>query len=135
MNVNTTLEAVEGDSGLEGTANDQPIAESSAAIESANADDNNKKLKEQQKSINYVKLNIYEIGCFFQLAQLFIIAKKSGRGIAISTINESSPETSDTFITDFAVGLGSDFVEFGGIISSDYNCKYNRLVSIQKEMK
>ena len=133
MNVNTKLEAVEGDSGLEGT-NDQLAAAEESAVTAVAADDN-KKLSEKQKTINYVKLNIYEIGCYFQLAQLFIIAKKSGRGVTISSINESIPETSDTFITDFVVGLGSDFAELGGLTSSDYNSKYNRLVSIQKEMK
>ena len=99
-------------------------------------DDNMKmqSLEKLDKAINYVKLNVYEIGCFFQLAQLLLVARKSGRGVTMSTINEMFPETCDTFVSDFAVGVGADIVEFGGLLSSDYNCKYTRLISIQKEM-
>jgi enolase len=108
-----------------------------AAVATTNDDDVLKTqfIKKYDKTINYIKLNVYDIGCYFQLAQLLLVAKKSGRGVMMSTVNEFFPETTDTFVSDFAVGLGVDYVEFGGLLSSEYNSKYTRLISIQKEMK
>jgi len=45
-----------------------------------------------------------------------------------------SGETNDTFIADFAVGVGSDYVKFGAPSRGERVAKYNRLSSIEKEL-
>ena len=124
------------ESAVASAGNDQDGISTAHEDNNEATDDNMKKqsLQKLDKPINYVKLNVYEIGCFFQLAQLLLVARKSGRGVTMSTINELFPETCDTFVSDFAVGVGVDYVEFGGLLSSDYSRKYTRLISIQKEM-
>lgn len=45
-----------------------------------------------------------------------------------------SGETTDWFIADFAVGVGSDFVKFGAPARGERVVKYNRLLSIEAEL-
>lgn len=132
MSSQLDIDSIEQPSAGEGSRADMSIARSIGEESRSGVNDDMKKVN---KAINYIKLNIYEVGCFFQLAQLLLVARKSGRGVTMSTVNELLPETCDTFVSDFAVGLGVDYVEFGGLLLSDYNCKYTRLIAIQKEMK
>lgn len=50
-------------------------------------------------------------------------------------ISHRSGETNDTFIADFAVGVGADYVKFGAPARGERIGKYNRLLQIEKELK
>lgn len=49
-------------------------------------------------------------------------------------MSHRSGETNDWFIADFATGLGCDFVKFGAPARGERVVKYNRLLSIEKEL-
>lgn len=49
-------------------------------------------------------------------------------------VSHRSGETNDSFIADFAVGVGADYVKFGAPARGERVAKYNRLLSIEKEL-
>lgn len=49
-------------------------------------------------------------------------------------VSHRSGETNDWFIADFAVGVGADHVKFGAPARGERVAKYNRLLSIEKEL-
>jgi enolase len=49
-------------------------------------------------------------------------------------VSHRSGETNDTFIAEFAVGVGSDYVKFGAPARGERVVKYNRLSSIEIEL-
>ena len=48
-------------------------------------------------------------------------------------VSHRSGETTDNFISDFAVGVGADYAKFGAP-SHERVAKYNRLLEIQYEL-
>jgi enolase len=46
---------------------------------------------------------------------------------------EESPEGNDTFIADFAVGVGASQFMGGGLLGGEFISKYNRLLEIQRQ--
>lgn len=50
-------------------------------------------------------------------------------------VSHRSGETNDWFIADFAVGVGADFVKFGAPARGERVEKYNRLLTIEEELK
>jgi enolase len=60
---------------------------------------------------------------------------KMGRDAGWKVItSHRSGETNDTFIADFAVGVGSDYVKFGAPARGERVAKYNRLLSVEAEL-
>lgn len=49
-------------------------------------------------------------------------------------LTHRSGETNDTFIADFAVGVGADYAKFGAPARGERVAKYNRLLSIETEL-
>lgn len=49
-------------------------------------------------------------------------------------VSHRSGETNDTFIADFAVGVGSDYTKFGAPARGERVAKYNRLLTIETEI-
>ena len=49
-------------------------------------------------------------------------------------VSHRSGETTDTFIADFAVGVGSDYCKFGAPSRGERISKYNRLLAIEAEI-
>jgi enolase len=49
-------------------------------------------------------------------------------------VSHRSGETNDSFISDFAVGIGADFIKAGAPIRGERVAKYNRLMEIEKEI-
>ena len=45
-----------------------------------------------------------------------------------------SGETTDTFIADFAVGVGADYAKFGAPCRGERTVKYNRFLVIETEL-
>jgi len=49
----------------------------------------------------------------------------------VTVTTEGGEGTSDTFVADFAVGVGARFAKFGGLLGSQNVDKYNRLLQIE----
>ena len=60
-----------------------------------------------------------------------MLAKKNGYQTSIS---HRSGETADTFISDLAVAVNSEFMKAGSLSRSERVEKYNRLMEIELEL-
>jgi enolase len=60
-------------------------------------------------------------------------AHEVGWSVIIST-SKDAPETMDTFLSDFAVGIGSSQLHVGGLHAAEYSCKLNRILDISHEI-
>ncbi len=50
-------------------------------------------------------------------------------------VSHRSGETTDDFIADFAVGVGAEQIKSGAPARGERVCKYNRLLTIEKNLK
>ncbi len=73
-----------------------------------------------------------QVGTITETIEVIKIAKNAGWKIIVS---HRSGETNDDFITDFAVGVGADYVKFGAPARGERIAKYNRLLQIEEEIK
>jgi len=80
---------------------------------------------------NSLLLKPNQIGTLTESIDAFNIAKKAAWKVVVS---HRSGETEDTYISDLAVGLSSDFTKFGSPARGERTSKYNRLLEID-EMK
>ncbi len=65
---------------------------------------------------------------------LDVIKKASEAGWKV-IVSHRSGETNESFIADFAVGVGADYVKFGAPARGERVAKYNRLSAIEIELK
>lgn len=72
------------------------------------------------------------MGSLTAAIQLCKTAREMGWAVIIGS-SEDGPETMDTFISDFAVGIGASQFMAGGLHSLETGCKYNRLMEISRE--
>ncbi len=72
-----------------------------------------------------------QIGTVSEIIDVIKLAKDASWRIIIS---HRSGETNDSFIADFAVGVGADYVKFGAPARGERVAKYNRLSSIEAEL-
>jgi enolase len=80
------------------------------------------------KSCNAVSVKPNQIGTVTETIELVRLAEGSG----ITTIaSHRSGETNDTFIADFAVGIGANYAKFGAPVRGERVAKYNRLLEIE----
>jgi enolase len=91
------------------------------------------RLKEavRRGSANAVVIKPNQIGSLTETLQAVRLAKESGWKVIVS---HRGHETNDDFIADLAVGVGADFVKFGGFARGERIAKYNRLLQIQSEI-
>ncbi|OQA70340.1 MAG: Enolase [Parcubacteria group bacterium ADurb.Bin247] len=75
-----------------------------------------------------VKLN--QVGTLTETLESVKIARGFGWKIIVS---HRSGETTDDFISDFAVGIGADYIKSGAPARGERVCKYNRLLKIEAE--
>ena len=83
----------------------------------------------QEKSCNALLLKINQIGTINESLEAYALAKKAGWKIIVS---HRSGETTDSFIADFAVGIGADYVKFGAPARGERTSKYNELLRIEE---
>lgn len=82
----------------------------------------------EQKSCNAVIVKPNQIGSVTETIELMRLAQKNN----ITTIcSHRSGETNDTFIADFAVGMGATYAKFGAPDRGERVAKYNRLLEIE----
>lgn len=72
-----------------------------------------------------------QIGTVTETIEVNKMARGAGWKINVS---HRSGETNDTFIADFAVGVGADYAKFGAPARGERVAKYNRLLAIESEL-
>lgn len=72
-----------------------------------------------------------QIGTITETIDVVKLARSAKWSIIMS---HRSGETTDAFIADFAVGVGSDYVKFGAPARGERVVKYNRLLQIESEL-
>ena len=92
--------------------------------------------KRLQKAIaegacNGVLVKPNQIGTVSETIDVVKMARGAGWKVIVS---HRSGETNDSFIAEFAVGVGSDYVKFGAPARGERVVKYNRLSSIEIEL-
>lgn len=85
-----------------------------------------------EKACNSILIKPNQIGTVTETIEVTKIAKAAGWKVVMS---HRSGETNDSFIADFAVGVGADYVKFGAPARGERVAKYNRLLSIESEIK
>lgn len=83
-----------------------------------------------EKACNGAVIKPNQIGTISETLQVVKMAKDANWKIITS---HRSGETNDTFIADFAVGIGSDYAKFGAPARGERIAKYNRLSAIEIE--
>lgn len=86
----------------------------------------------KEHACNTVLIKPNQIGTITETLEVIDQVRKANWKIIVS---HRSGETNDTFIADFAVGVGADFVKFGAPARGERVAKYNRLLSIESEIK
>jgi enolase len=91
---------------------------------------NSKRLKAgiERKAANAVILKPNQIGTLSEAIEFAKMAKEANFRIVTS---HRSGETTDDFIADLAVAIGSGFVKFGSLSRGERLVKYNRLMEIE----
>jgi enolase len=85
----------------------------------------------EKKACSAILLKPNQIGSLTEFLTVVALAKKND----IKTIvSHRSGETNDTFISDLAVAVQSDYVKFGAPARGERVAKYNRLLQIEKEL-
>ena len=86
----------------------------------------------EKKACNAILVKPNQIGTVAETIEVVKIAKNANWKVVVS---HRSGETCDTFIADFAVGIGADYVKFGAPARGERVVKYNRLVEIENLLK
>jgi enolase len=86
----------------------------------------------QKRTIGGVIIKPNQIGTVIESIAVAEMAKQAGLKI---TVSHRSAETTDDFIADFSVAVGADYVKFGAPVQGERVTKYNRLLSIEKQIQ
>lgn len=90
------------------------------------------KMAKEKNLCNALIVKINQIGTVSEAIEAVRIAKSFDWKTIVS---HRSGETNDDFISDFAVGIGADFIKSGAPARGERVAKYNRLLEIEKELK
>lgn len=85
-----------------------------------------------EKACDAILVKPNQVGTISETLAVVKIALDAGWKVVTS---HRSGETNDWFIADFAVGIGSDFAKFGAPARGERVVKYNRLLSIDSELR
>lgn len=85
-----------------------------------------------EKACNTILVKPNQVGTVTETIEVVKQSRTAGWKIFVS---HRSGETNDTFIADFAVGVGADYVKFGAPARGERVAKYNRLLAIEVELK
>ena len=86
----------------------------------------------KERACNTVLIKPNQIGTVTETIEVVKQVRKANWKVIVS---HRSGETNDSFIADFAVGVGADYVKFGAPARGERVAKYNRLLSIESEIK
>lgn len=95
---------------------------------------NIKKIEEAEKkdAINSVLIKPNQIGTLSETLRAISLTKKYNWKPFVS---HRSGETTDTFISDLAVGLSCPYIKAGSLNRGERVCKYNRLSEIERKLR
>ncbi len=85
----------------------------------------------EKHACSAILLKPNQIGTLTEFLSVVALAKKNDIKCIVS---HRSGETNDTFISDLAVGIQSDYVKFGAPARGERVAKYNRLLQIESEL-
>jgi enolase len=85
-----------------------------------------------EKACNTVLIKPNQVGTVSETLDVIKKARDANWKVIVS---HRSGETNDTFLADFAVGVGADYVKFGAPARGERVAKYNRFSAIELEMK
>ncbi|MDP3888850.1 MAG: phosphopyruvate hydratase [Candidatus Curtissbacteria bacterium] len=85
----------------------------------------------EEKACNAILVKPNQIGTISETLSVIKLAREAGWKVIVS---HRSGETNDSFIADFAVGVGADFTKFGAPARGERVAKYNRLLDIENEL-
>ena len=85
----------------------------------------------QLKACTSILVKPNQMGTITETVEVIKIARDAGWTIFVSN---RSGETTDTFIADFAVGVGAEYAKFGAPCRGERIIKYNRLLRIEQEL-
>jgi enolase len=88
------------------------------------------KLAKEKNLCNSAIVKLNQIGTVTETIEAVKLAKSFGWKIIVS---HRSGETNDDFISDFAVGIGAEFIKAGAPARGERVAKYNRLLKIEKD--
>jgi enolase len=83
----------------------------------------------EQQSCNSLLLKVNQIGSVSEAMDAADICNKEGWNVIVS---HRSGETEDTFIADFAAGIGAGFIKTGAPARGERTAKYNQLLRLEK---
>ena len=83
----------------------------------------------QEGACNAILIKPNQVGTITETIKVIKMARDLKWKVVVS---HRSGETNDSFIADFAVGTGADYVKFGAPARGERVAKYNRLLSIEK---
>ncbi|HET9641297.1 MAG TPA: phosphopyruvate hydratase, partial [Candidatus Paceibacterota bacterium] len=94
---------------------------------------NTKRIQEaaKRRAANACIIKPNQIGTVTEAIEAVLTARQAGWKVYAS---HRSGETMDTFIADFAAGLGCDYLKAGAPTKEERLVKYNRLMDIEKEL-
>lgn len=84
-----------------------------------------------EKACNGAVIKPNQIGTVTETLNVVKMARDAGWKIVVS---HRSGETNDSFIADFAVGVGADYLKSGAPARGERVAKYNRLTAIETEL-
>lgn len=84
-----------------------------------------------KNAANAVLIKLNQIGTVSETIDAILLCKKAGWKAVVS---HRSGETSDSFISDLAVGLETGQIKTGSLSRSDRIAKYNQLLRIEEEL-
>jgi len=84
-----------------------------------------------EKACNAAVIKPNQIGTISETLNVIKMVKDAGWKVVVS---HRSGETNDSFIADFAVGVGADFIKSGAPARGERVAKYNRLSAIETEL-
>ena len=85
----------------------------------------------EMKAMNALLVKINQIGTVTQAREAADLVVKAGMQVVVS---HRSGETDDSFISDFAVGIGASQIKIGAPARGERTAKYNRLLRIQEKV-
>ncbi len=84
-----------------------------------------------EKACNAIIVKPNQIGTITETLNVIKMSKTAGWKIIVS---HRAGETNDSFIADFAVGVGADYIKSGAPARGERVAKYNRLSAIELEL-
>lgn len=86
----------------------------------------------EKKAITAIAIKPTQIGTVIEALAVVEVARAGGLKIVVANRGQ---ETSDSFIADFAVGVGAEYCKFGAPARGERILKFNRLLQIEQQLQ